>query len=290
MNKAIARERRVAPLPSLLIEPILRAALLEDLGRAGDLTTDAIVGVEDRAKGRIVARQAGRIAGLDAATSAFTLLDANVVVEVCNGDGSDVEAGATLAIVSGSARALLTGERTMLNLLGHLCGVATATRELVTKVAGTRARIACTRKTTPGLRSLEKYAVRVGGGSSHRYGLDDAALIKDNHVIAAGGLSRAIELVRNSVGHLVKIEVEVDTLEQLQEVLAMGVDVILLDNMSLDMLREAVAITAGRAVLEASGSISAKNVAETARTGVDLISSGWITHSAPSLDIGLDFD
>lgn len=274
-----------------MVEPIVRSALLEDLGRAGDITTDAIVG-EDAPSiaAAILARKPGRIAGLGVALLAFSLLDDTIRIERLLPDGADVEAGQTVARVRGSARTILSAERTALNFLCKLSGIATATRAFVHAVEGTGAAIACTRKTTPGLRSLEKYAVRVGGGRNHRYGLDDAVLIKDNHIAAAGSLRTAIERVRSSVGHLVKIEIEVDTLDQLQDVIAIGgVDAVLLDNMSLDQLREAVKLSAGKLVLEASGSVNLEAVAGIAKTGVNVISSGWITHSAPALDFGLDF-
>ena len=268
-----------APLLPLLYEPLLRQALAEDLGRAGDLTSDAILPPDLQATARLVARQAGRIAGLVVATAAFRLVDPMVAVELHAADGEDAEAGAPLATVRGPARALLTAERTALNLLGRLCGIATATRDLVALVAPHGARVVCTRKTTPGLRALEKYAVRCGGGGNHRFGLDDAVLIKDNHVALAGGIRPAVERARRAVGHLVKIELEVDSLVQLDEALALGVDVVLLDNMPVETLREAVRQARGRALTEASGA-----------TGVDVLSVGWLTHSAPALDVALDVE
>ncbi|HSQ36830.1 MAG TPA: carboxylating nicotinate-nucleotide diphosphorylase [Acidimicrobiia bacterium] len=276
-----------APLP-LLYEPIVEAALREDLGRAGDQTTDAVVPAGATATARLVARRAGRVAGLPVACRAFTLLDPRVEVDLRAADGDDVAAGATLALVSGPARPLLSAERVALNLLGRLCGIATATREVVASVAGTGARVACTRKTTPGLRLLEKYAVRAGGGSNHRFGLDDAVLIKDNHVAVAGGVAEAVRRARAGAGHLVKIEVEVTNLAQVQEALDAGAEVILLDNMAPGMLREAVALVAGRAVTEASGGITSENAAAAAASGVDVISLGWLTHSVPALDVALD--
>jgi len=275
-------------LSALLYRDLVRAALAEDLGRASDLTTDAIVPAEQEAAGRLVARAAGRVCGLEVAAAAFRELDPEAEVDLRLGDGTDVEAGTTLAVVRGAARALLTGERVALNFLGHLSGIATATRELVRLVEGTGARVADTRKTTPGLRALEKYAVRVGGGSNHRFGLDDAVLVKDNHLALAGGVAAAVERVRASVGHLVKVEVEVDTLEQLDEALAAGVDAVLLDNMTLETLAEAVRRVAGRAVTEASGGVTAETLPAVAASGVDLVSVGWITHSAPSLDVAFD--
>jgi len=269
-------------LPTVLYVDLVRAALAEDLGRAGDLTTDAIVPAEREAAGRLIARGAGRVCGLEVAAAAFRELDPEVEVDLRVGDGADVEAGAILAGVRGRARALLTAERVALNFLGRLSGIATATRDLVRLVAGTGARIADTRKTTPGLRALEKYAVRVGGGANHRFGLDDAVLVKDNHLALAGGVAAAVERVRASV------EVEVDTLEQLDEALAAGVDAVLLDNMTPETLAQAVHRVAGRAVTEASGGITAETLPAVAAIGVDLVSVGWIIHSAPSLDVAFD--
>jgi nicotinate-nucleotide pyrophosphorylase (carboxylating) len=278
----------IAPLYPLLYEPLIRRALEEDLGRAGDLTSDAVLPPDLAAEARVVARAAGRVAGLPAALAAFRLLDASIRIEEHAADGADVEAGAHLATVRGPARSLLSAERTALNLLGRLCGIATATRDMVALVAPHGARIVCTRKTTPGLRALEKFAVRCGGGHNHRFGLDDAVLIKDNHVALAGGIRPAVERARQAVGHLVKIEVEVDSLDQLGEALDLGADVVLLDNMPLEMLREAVAMARGRAITEASGGINPKTAAAIAATGVNLLSMGWLTHSAPALDVALD--
>jgi len=278
----------LTPLPDLLIEPVVRAALLEDLGRAGDITAAACVPPHARLHGRFAARQAGRIAGLDCVRLAIVALDPTAVFQAHIPDGCDAPAGGVLAEVEANARALLSAERVALNLLGRLSGVATLTAQYVKAVRGTGARITCTRKTTPGLRALEKYAVRCGGGVNHRYGLDDAILIKDNHIVAAGGVGAALERAKAAAGHLVRIEIEVDTLAQLDEALPHGPDVILLDNFSLDDLRVAVARAKGRAVLEASGGVSLKTVGAIAQTGVDVISSGALTHSAPSLDIGLD--
>jgi nicotinate-nucleotide pyrophosphorylase (carboxylating) len=277
------------PPHRLLIEPIVRHALEEDLGRAGDVTSDLIVPAEKRIAARLVARKPGTIAGLVAAECAFALVDPSLRIGIETADGSSVVAGTVLATVEGSARSILTAERVALNFVGHLCGVATATRALVDAVAGTRARIVCTRKTTPGLRVLEKYGVRCGGGFNHRFGLDDAVLIKDNHLVAAGGIAPAIARVRAGLGHMAKIELEVDSLGQLEEALALGIDTILLDNMAPDDLKRAVALTEGRAVLEASGNVTLATVRAIAETGVDYISSGAITHSAPNLDVGLDF-
>jgi len=279
----------IRPPHRLIVEPIVRRSLEEDLGRAGDITSDLIVPPQRRAEAKLVARKAGTIAGLVAAEIAFALADPSLKVDMKNADGAAVEAGTLLAFVEGPSRSILTAERVALNFLGHLSGIATATRALVDAVAGTKARIVCTRKTTPGLRVLEKYAVRCGGGFNHRFGLDDAVLIKDNHLVAAGGIAPAIERVRSGLGHMAKIELEVDTLEQLDEALNLKVDTILLDNMSTQDLKRAVAMTKGRAVLEASGNVTLSTVRAIAETGVDYISSGALTHSAPSLDIALDF-
>ncbi len=281
---------RLPPLIPLLYDDLVRRALLEDLGRAGDLTTDAIAPAGLAGRALVVARQAGRISGLEPAVHAFRLLDPGCRVEVKVPDGHDAAAGQAIATVEASARALLGAERTALNLLAHLSGIATATRAVVACLAGLATRVADTRKTTPGLRALEKHAVRAGGGSSHRYGLDDAVLVKDNHLALAGGVREAVARVRASAGHMVKLEVEVDTLAQLDEALAAGVDAVLLDNMDLDTLREAVRRARGRALTEASGGIRPENVRAVAETGVDLVSLGWLTHSAPALDVALDLD
>jgi nicotinate-nucleotide pyrophosphorylase (carboxylating) len=280
----------LVPLRRILIEPLVRGALLEDLGRAGDLTTDSIVPVEVLARAALVARESGVVAGLDLAKLAFALIDPEIAVEIAANDGSVVEPGAVIARISGPARGILTAERTALNFLGHLSGIASVTASIVAAVRGTKAKIVCTRKTTPGLRAVEKYAVRAGGGANHRFGLDDALLIKDNHVAIAGGVAPALRRARAGVGHLVKIEVEVDTLDQLREALGEGADAVLLDNMSLEMLAKAVAIVDGRAITEASGRVTPKSAPSIAATGVDLISIGWLTHSAPVLDVGLDFE
>lgn len=278
----------LAPLPAVLIEPLVRMALLEDLGRAGDLTSDMIVPAELRATTVLAARQAGVVAGLDLAETAFRLIDPGIDLKPRRRDGEAVGPGEVIATVAGPARGILTAERVALNYLCHLSGIASATRSIVEAVAGHKARIVCTRKTTPGLRAVEKYAVRAGGGANHRFGLDDAILIKDNHIAIAGGVRPAIERARAGAGHLVKIEVEVDTLAQLEEALGLGPDAVLLDNMSLDELTRAVAMVGGRAVTEASGRVSSATAPAIAATGVDLISIGWLTHSAPILDIGLD--
>jgi len=276
------------PPQKLLVEPLVRRALEEDLGRAGDLTSELTIPSGQVADARIVARQAGTLSGLVAAACAAELVDQAIDFQVEVSDGAQASAGATIATLRGAARSILTVERVVLNFLGHLSGVATATRALVDAVEGTRARIVCTRKTTPGLRVLEKYAVRCGGGLNHRLGLDDAILIKDNHIAAAGGIAAAVGRVRAGIGHMVRLEVEVDTLAQLEETLALRIDTILLDNMKPEELKLAVDITAGRAILEASGGITLSSIRAIAETGVDYISSGAITHSAPNLDVALD--
>ena len=281
------------PPPALLFEPQVAAALEEDLGRAGDITSQLTIAAETNATAQLVARKPGRLAGLICAQTAFRLVDPTLRFDVSVPDGSEIAAGTVLASISGSARSILTAERVALNFLGPLSGTATATAALVKAVEGTSARIVCTRKTLPGLRTLQKYAVRCGGGFNHRFGLDDAAMIKDNHVQAAGGIAPAIAKLRAGLGHMVRIELEVDTLTQLEEALALGVDTILLDNMRLEDLRRAVAMASsasgGKTVLEASGNVTLASVRAIAETGVNYISSGAITHSAPNLDIGLDF-
>jgi nicotinate-nucleotide pyrophosphorylase (carboxylating) len=272
-----------------MLEPLVRAALLEDLGRAGDVTTDAVVPKQARAETVLVARQPGVVAGLDLAALAFRLVEPGIEVRIERPDGTRLQPGDRVATIEGPARGVLTAERVALNFLGHLSGVASATATLVEAVKGHKARICCTRKTMPGLRAVQKYAVRVGGGVNHRLGLDDAVLIKDNHVVAAGGVKPAILAARNAIGHLVKIEVEVDTLRQLEEALAVGVDAVLLDNMAPPTLAEAVRMIDGRAVSEASGRITPATAPAIAASGVDLISAGWLTHSATVLDIGLDW-
>jgi len=272
-----------------MYEPLVRTALLEDLGRAGDITTDAIVPAHAAAETALVARQAGVVAGLDLALLAFKLVDPAIVGSVERPDGAHLAPGDVIATVAGPARGILTAERVALNFLCHLSGIATATAAIVGAVRGHRARITCTRKTTPGLRAVQKYAVRVGGGANHRFGLDDAVLIKDNHIAAAGGVRPAVERVRASIGHLVKVEVEVDSLVQLEEALAVGVHAVLLDNMQPEELRRAVAMVDGRAVTEASGGVTPSMASAIAATGVDLISLGWLTHSVTALDIGLDY-
>jgi nicotinate-nucleotide pyrophosphorylase (carboxylating) len=273
----------------IVVERVVRTALLEDLAHGNDLTTDSIVSAVTHASAGIVARAPGVLAGLDAALLAFEVLDpGNVRASRPRADGERLERGDTIVALEGPARTLLTAERTVLNLLCRLSGIATATRAFVDAVAGTNAEIVDTRKTTPGLRALEKYAVRCGGGSNHRFGLDDAVLIKDNHIALAGSIHEAVARARKVAGHMVKIEVEVDTLAQLREALAENIEAVLLDNMSPATLAEAVRIVDGRIITEASGGVRPENVRAIAESGVDLISVGWLTHSAPALDIALD--
>ncbi len=278
----------IAALPDLLIEPIVRAALAEDLGRAGDITSAACIEPGARMTAVFRVRCEGIVAGLACARLALAAMDESARFDAAAADGERIAPGAVIARVEANARALLSAERTALNLLGRLSGIATLTGAYVAAVVGTRARVVDTRKTTPGLRALEKYAVRCGGGGNHRFGLDDAVLIKDNHVAAAGGVGEALRRVRDRVGHMVRIEVEVDGLGQLAEALSHRPDVIMLDNFNLADLETAVTMVAGRAILEASGGVDLTRVSAIARTGVDLISVGALTHSAPVLDIGLD--
>jgi nicotinate-nucleotide pyrophosphorylase (carboxylating) len=276
-------------LPPHLVERAVAAALAEDLGDAGDITTDAIIPAEAQGKAAIVARQAGVVAGLDLAEASFKAIDPDSRFTRIVQDGGKVAKGGKIATVAGKTRALLTGERTALNFLNRLSGIATLTASYVEAVKGTGARIACTRKTTPGLRLFEKYAVRAGGGVNHRFGLYDAVLVKDNHIAAAGSLAGALERLRARNGHLVKIEVEVDTLDQLKEALRFPIDAVLLDNMDVATLRKAVKLVGGRVAAEASGGVTLETVREIAETGVDLISVGALTHSPRSLDSSLEW-
>jgi nicotinate-nucleotide pyrophosphorylase (carboxylating) len=287
MSDATAFDGR---LPPTLVETAVAAALAEDLGLVGDLTTDATIPPDARATAVIAARKPGVVAGAPLAEAAFRRLDANCNFDLLIPDGSAVAAGAVVARIAGSARALLTAERVALNFMGRMSGIATLTRQYVTAVAGTGARIVDTRKTTPGLRAFEKYAVRAGGGMNHRVGLFDAILIKDNHIAVAGGVGAAIAAARARAGHMVKVEVEVDTLEQLDEALRHRIDAVLLDNMNPDTLAEAVKRCAGRVLTEASGGVNLGTVRAVAEAGVDLISIGALTHSAPVLDLGLDIE
>jgi nicotinate-nucleotide pyrophosphorylase (carboxylating) len=278
-------------LSPLEIDAAVTRALAEDLGRAGDITSIATIPEDTPARAAVIARKPGVIAGLPLVVATFQKLAPAIEITAEARDGASVAAKTALMTVAGPARAVLAAERTALNLLGRLSGVATATQEFVRRVAGTRTRICCTRKTTPGLRALEKYAVRCGGGFNHRFGLDDAMLIKDNHIAVAGGIRAVLERARAAAGHLVKIEIEVDSLDQLREVLDVGLaDAVLLDNMDAATMRKAVAMVAGKVPLEASGGITLDTIAEIASTGVDYASSGWITHSAPNLDVALDIE
>ncbi|MPZ52162.1 MAG: carboxylating nicotinate-nucleotide diphosphorylase [Acidimicrobiia bacterium] len=272
------------------LEDVVRRALAEDLGSAGDITTMATVGEDKMARARLVSRAEGTLAGLETVKWVFALLDDEIECGLIVADGDRVGSGAVLAEISGPARGILTGERTALNLLGHLSGIATATADLVGRVEGTGARILDTRKTTPNLRALEKHAVRMGGGVNHRFGLFDAVLVKDNHIAASGGLTAALRGVRDRVGHTVRVEVEVDTLDQLDELLTLDADAVLLDNMDPDTLSRAIKLIDGRLITEASGNITADTVRQISETGVDYISSGWITHSAPALDVTLEIE
>ena len=274
----------------LQYESLVRAALIEDLGRAGDLTTNAIVPPDALACGYLMARRGGCLAGLPVVATAFQLMDPSVDIAFHRQDGDIVDAGQTLAVIRGSARGLLSAERIALNFLGRMSGIATTAECLVRAVRGYPARVVCTRKTTPGLRLLEKYAVRCGGGANHRFGLDDAVLIKDNHLIVSGGIREAVRRVHAAVGHLVKVEVEVDTLEQLEEALSCEIDAVLLDNMRPGQLAEAVRMVGGRVLTEASGGITPQTAREVAAAGVDLLSAGWLTHSAKALDVALDVE
>lgn len=277
-------------LPTLLIDDAVRQALAEDMGRAGDITTQATIPDSATATATLVARAAGVICGLDIARAAFRQIDPTIGFESWVTDGARVEKGAALARIDGSARAILIAERVALNYLGRLSGVASLTAQYVERIAHTKARICDTRKTTPLLRAFEKYAVRCGGGANHRFGLDDAVLIKDNHIAVAGGVVPALRAAKRYAGHLVKIEIEVDTLDQLRDVLAEGADVVLLDNMPPLTLREAVMLVKGAMICEASGGVSLETVGAIAETGVDLISVGALTHSAPVLDVALDIE
>jgi nicotinate-nucleotide pyrophosphorylase (carboxylating) len=276
------------PLPDVVIEPIVKLALAEDLGVAGDVTTDALIDPQTQGRWALRARKAGVVAGLDAATLTAWMIDPDIQFSVAAPDGARVKAGDVIADIEGSAHSVLIAERTMLNFIGRLSGIATLTRQYVDAVDGMGVIIACTRKTTPGLRALEKRAVRLGGGGAHRYGLDDAMLIKDNHIAAAGSVAKALERARAAAAHLTCIEIEVETLDQLKQALPLLPSAVLLDNFSLVDLKAAVKIAKGQTLLEASGGITIENVFAVAETGVDVISVGALTHSAPSLDVALD--
>lgn len=276
-------------IPDIMIEPLVRAALAEDLGRGGDITSMAVVPESARAKVVMGARREGRICGLDLAEMAFRLIDGTLKITRLKPEGSDVKKGDAVLEVEGSARSILAGERVALNFVGRMSGIATLTRDMQAAVGNHKAKIAATRKTTPMLRAVEKYAVVVGGGAPHRYGLDDAMMIKDNHIAMAGGITAALRRAKQSAGHTVKIEIEVDTLEQLDEVLQEGADIIMLDNMSVADMETAVKRIAGRALVEASGNVTIGRIPEIAGAGVDMISSGALTHSVPNFDVGLDY-
>ena len=276
-------------LAEVLLKPLVEAALTEDLGRRGDVTSQATIPTDMQAQLQIKARQAGVICGMDLARLSFALIDEKIEFISKVNDGATVEAGTVLATVRGNARNLLTAERTALNFLTHLSGIATDTKKIVDSVVEYPAQITCTRKTIPGLRIVQKYAVRCGGGRNHRLGLDDAILIKDNHIAIAGDIKTAIQQAQNFAGHLIPIEVEVDTLAQLGQALEADVNLVLLDNMAPDVLSKAVAMCKGRAKTEASGGITPETVQAVAKTGVDFIAMGYLTHSTTALDIGLDF-
>jgi nicotinate-nucleotide pyrophosphorylase (carboxylating) len=275
-------------LPDLLIEPVVRAALLEDLGRAGDVTADAVIPPKARFQAEFKARDHGVSAGIDCTRLAMSLMDPHIRFETLLPDGSAVKPGDVIARIEGKARAILAAERTALNLLCHLSGVASLAARYVATVDGLTTKIVCTRKTLPSLRALQKHAVRCGGGFNHRYGLDDAILIKDNHIAICGGVEKAMERAKANVGHTMKIEIEVDSIAQLKAALPFKPDVMLLDNFTLDMFAEAVKLAAGKTILEASGGVNLDTVRAIAETGVDVISVGALTHSAPNFDIGLD--
>jgi nicotinate-nucleotide pyrophosphorylase (carboxylating) len=288
MTSLFCPDAFISPLE---IEQAVTRALAEDLGRAGDVTSIATVPEDTVGRAILVARKSGVIAGLPLVASAFRRLAPEIGIEAHARDGAAVQARTRLMTVSGNARAILAAERTALNFLGHLSGIATATAEFVRRIAHTKTRVTCTRKTTPGLRALEKYAIRCGGGFNHRFGLDDAMLIKDNHIAVAGGIRAVLERARAAAGHLVRVEIEVDSLEQLKEVLDVGLaDVVLIDNFELPAMKKAVAMVAGRLVVEASGGITLESVGAIAETGVDYVSSGALTHSVQNLDIGLDIE
>ncbi|MBT8471126.1 MAG: carboxylating nicotinate-nucleotide diphosphorylase [Marinicaulis sp.] len=279
----------IPPLSEIVIEDIVRRALKEDFGDAGDITTKSTIPADAQSKAVIAARQAGVIAGVQAGLAAFRLVDPTIEIKVAKGDGASVKKGDTVFELNGPSRGILSAERTALNFLGHLSGIATATAQFVNAIKNTGAKIAGTRKTTPGLRAVEKHAIRCGGGSSHRYGLYDAVMIKDNHIVAAGGFEKALAAAKSYVGHMVKVEVEIDRLDQLDAALKGGAHVIMLDNMSAEDMKKAVKRVGGRAILEASGNVTLETIRAIAETGVDVISSGWLTHSAPNLDLGMDF-
>lgn len=277
-------------LPRILYEELVRKALLEDLGRVGDLTSDSIIPLGALARGNLISREPGCVAGLMVSTLAFSIMNPEVNIECHVQDGDRISPGQPLATVEGEARSILSAERSALNFLALLSGIATATRGIVDCLRDFETKIVCTRKTTPGLRTLEKYAVRVGGGFNHRFGLDDAVLIKDNHLAVAGSIEEAVRRVRYYVGHTVKVEIEVETLEQLEIALAQPIDAVLLDNMSIEQVKASVEMVRGRLLTEVSGGITPESAVAYGAAGVDLISVGWVTHSAPALDVSLDVE
>ena len=279
-----------ARLPDLVLDPMIRAALAEDLGTYGDITTRTVIPEGTTYTARLNAREAGVVSGMQVARMAFHMLDAGLRVETILDDGQPCAPGDVLMTIEGSAASILSAERVALNFAGRMTAIASLTARFVAETKGTKARITCTRKTTPGLRIVEKQAVLHGGGFNHRFGLSDAILIKDNHIAAAGGIVPVLDAVKANASHMMRVEIEVDTLDQLEQVLATGgADVVLLDNMNNDQMRQAVAMTDGRLVLEASGNMTLPRIAEVAATGVDYISSGALTHSAGCTDLGLDF-
>ena len=278
-------------ISALVLEDIVRAALKEDLGHGHDFTTECVVPLDKDARAVVNARKAGRLAGVVAGLAAFTLTDPDCEIEIFKMDGEDVAEGEDIAVITGSARSILTAERTALNFMQHLSGIATLTKSYVDAIEDTGAKIADTRKTIPGMRALAKQAVRLGGGMNHRYGLDDAVLIKDNHIALAGGIYPALQMAKENAGHMVKIEIEVDTIDQLEEVLQHGgADIIMLDNFTIKDMEKAVKMIDGKAIIEASGGVNLNTVKAIAETGVHIISVGALTHSAPALDIGLDVE
>lgn len=281
--------KNITPLEYTITDPLIRAALAEDIGRIGDITSAATIPDNKMSTLVIKTRQDGCLAGLDMALRSFTIIDPEITITTHKNDGDRIKAGDVLATVTGRARALLTAERTCLNLLGHLSGIATQTQNMVDLIAHTNARLVDTRKTLPGLRAVQKYAVRCGGGYNHRFALDDAVMIKDNHIAVCGSITQAVAAARESVGHTTKIEIEVDNLDQLREVLTTDADIVLLDNMPPALLKQAVKMVNGKMVTEASGNINAKTIASVAETGVDYISAGCLTHSVMNVDIGLDY-
>jgi len=281
--------KNLTPLPNIIIEPLIRRAFEEDLGRGGDITTDNVIPIDKKSTVEITARGEGIVAGISVAELSFKLIDPNLKITQLKTDGVEVKQGDVIIKIEGNSRAILTAERTALNFLGRMSGIATLTNKMVKEVGNYKMKVSSTRKTTPGMRALEKYAVKAGGGFNHRLGLDVGVMIKDNHIAIAGSITKAIRSAKENIGHMVKIECEVDNLEQLKEVLEEGVDIIMLDNMSIKDMTTAIEMIDGRATVEASGNITLERIAEIAAIGIDLVSVGALTHSAPNFDIGLDF-